>query len=199
MPRLFCALKLPASLCMQLSELRGGLNGARWIDPENYHVTLRFFGDIDRHAANDLLLELSGVDRPAMELEIERLDVFGGNKPRNLHAVVRQTPSLMELQSEIERISQRLKLKTEKRKYCPHVTLARLSGTTSLEAAGFIASRGGFHSLPFDVSEFLLLSSKDSIGGGPYKCEERFALTDYSAEEWETAPSRSSGNSLYYA
>ena len=27
--------------------LRGGLPGARWIDPENYHLTLRFIGDVD--------------------------------------------------------------------------------------------------------------------------------------------------------
>ena len=95
-------------------------------------------------------------------------------------------PALMELQSEIERISQRLKLKSEKRKYCPHITLARLCGTSALEAAGFIASRGGFHSRPFDIKEFQLLSSKDSIGGGPYKCEERFALKVYHEPEWET-------------
>jgi len=197
MPRLFCALSLPASLSMQLAELRGGLTGARWIDPENYHITLRFFGDINRHSANDLALALSGIERHAMELEVERLDVFGGAKPRNLHAAIRQAPALMELQSEIERIARRLKLKTEKRKYSPHITLARLSGTTPVEAAGFIASRGGFYSLPFDVTGFDLLSSKDSIGGGPYRCEQRYELQDFCDPEWETPETDRYHSSVY--
>ena len=49
MPRLFTGLEIPAEIGQTLSSLRGGLPGARWIDPENYHVTLRFIGDIDGH------------------------------------------------------------------------------------------------------------------------------------------------------
>ena len=46
MPRLFTGLEIPAEIGHTLSGLRGGLPGARWIDPENYHVTLRFVGDV---------------------------------------------------------------------------------------------------------------------------------------------------------
>ena len=52
MPRLFTGLEIPAEIGQTLSDLRGGLPGARWIDPENYHVTLRFIGDIDGMSAN---------------------------------------------------------------------------------------------------------------------------------------------------
>ena len=52
MPRLFTGLEIPAEIGHTLSSLRGGLPGARWIDPENYHVTLRFIGDIDGISAN---------------------------------------------------------------------------------------------------------------------------------------------------
>ena len=47
MPRLFTALEIPPDIADRLSSLRGGLSNARWITPENYHVTLRFIGDID--------------------------------------------------------------------------------------------------------------------------------------------------------
>ena len=47
MPRLFTALEIPRNAAMSLSLLRGGLPGARWIDVENYHITLRFIGDVD--------------------------------------------------------------------------------------------------------------------------------------------------------
>ena len=35
MPRLFTGLEIPAEIGQTLSDLRGGLPGARWIDPEN--------------------------------------------------------------------------------------------------------------------------------------------------------------------
>ena len=50
MPRLFTGLEIPEEVAQSLSLLRGGLPGARWIDPENYHITLRFIGDIDDRA-----------------------------------------------------------------------------------------------------------------------------------------------------
>ena len=47
MPRLFTALEIPRDAALSLSLLRGGLPGARWIDVENYHITLRFIGDVE--------------------------------------------------------------------------------------------------------------------------------------------------------
>ena len=54
MPRLFTGLEIPASLGESLSLLRGGLPGARWIDAENYHLTLRFIGDVDDDIAQEV-------------------------------------------------------------------------------------------------------------------------------------------------
>src|SRR6266481_1117459 len=73
MPRLFTGLEIPAEIGQTLSNLRGGLPGARWIDPEDYHVTLRFIGDIDGIAANEIASVLPS--RPLIELqaELERL------------------------------------------------------------------------------------------------------------------------------
>ena len=56
MPRLFTGLEIPREVGQTLSLLRGGLPGARWIDPENYHITLRFIGDIDDRLAHDIAL-----------------------------------------------------------------------------------------------------------------------------------------------
>ena len=55
MPRLFTALEIPRSAAMSLSLLRGGLPGARWIDVENYHITLRFIGDVDGRTADEIV------------------------------------------------------------------------------------------------------------------------------------------------
>ncbi len=178
MPRLFCAFKIPAALSLQLSLLKGGLNGAKWIDPDNYHITLRFFGDLDRHTANDLALGLSSIRRHTMELEVDRLDAFGNSKPHALIANIRPLAALAELQNEIEWLGKRLGIAPDRRKFSPHVTLARLRGTTPLDLAGFIGARGGFYSHPFKVKEVELLSSKASIGGGPYITEARYPLLE---------------------
>src|ERR671928_193349 len=82
MPRLFTALEIPAPIAFSLSMLRGGLPGARWIDPDNYHITLRFIGDVDDVVAREIASLLDQVDRPAFDVRFERLDSFGGRRPR---------------------------------------------------------------------------------------------------------------------
>src|SRR6195256_6673639 len=71
MPRLFTGLEIPAEIGQTLSNLRGGLPGARWIDPENYHVTLRFIGDIDGVAANEIASMLFRVNRKPFEVALQ--------------------------------------------------------------------------------------------------------------------------------
>lgn len=78
MPQLFTAVEIPKEIGKSLAMLRGGLPGARWIDPENYHLTLRFIGDIDDRLARDIAFMLGDVDRPPFELRLEGLSSLGG-------------------------------------------------------------------------------------------------------------------------
>jgi len=82
MPRLFSAIEIPAGIADRLTMLRAGLSGARWIDPENYHITLRFIGDIDDRLAQDIALMLDGVRRRSFEVRFGAPTSFGGRKPR---------------------------------------------------------------------------------------------------------------------
>jgi len=176
MPRLFTAIELPASIAMSLSLLRGGLPGGRWIDPENYHVTLRFIGDIDGRTADEVADALGRIERPPLTLRLAGLDAFGGNKPHSVHAVVEPNAALAELQAEQERILQRIGLKPEGRRYVPHVTLARLRNSKGSDVAAYLSLRGSFATPFFEVDRFVLFSSKASVGGGPYIAEELYPL-----------------------
>ena len=176
MPRLFTALEIPTPLAFSLSLLRGGLPGARWIDPENYHITLRFIGDIDHRTADEVERALVRVERPSFDLTLSGLDALGGNKPHSIVASVKPTAELRELQAEHERIIQRIGLEPERRKFRPHVTLARIKGVSEADAAAYLALRGDFRTPPFPVGRFVLLSSRDSRGGGPYVMEEAYTL-----------------------
>ena len=140
MPRLFTALEIPSHVGQSLAMMRGGLPGARWIDPENYHLTLRFIGDIDHALARDIAGLLGRVRRSSFELRVDGLSSFGGRKPRAVVAAVAPAGPLMELQSEQERLLQRLGLEPEGRKYTPHVTLARLRNSSSRQVADYLSS-----------------------------------------------------------
>jgi 2'-5' RNA ligase len=176
MPRLFTGVEIPREIAARLAFLRGGLAGARWIDQENYHVTLRFIGDVDMLAAEAVAEGLSRVQRRAFTLRISGLGALGTRKPHALVANLEASPALMDLQAEQERIMQRIGLPPEGRKYTPHVTLARLRNGHARDIAEYLSLRGGFMAGPFDVERFVLFSSRDSIGGGPYVIEEAYDL-----------------------
>ncbi len=176
MPRLFTGVEVPEDIALALSFLRGGLPGARWIDPENYHVTLRFVGDIDPRTADEIADALSHIDRSGFTLRIEGVEAFGSHKPHAIVARIAASRALADLQAEQERIMQRLGLPAETRKFTPHVTLARLRGVSQRDVATYLALRGGFTTRPFEVDRFVLFSSRDSVGGGPYLLEEAYPL-----------------------
>jgi 2'-5' RNA ligase len=176
MPRLFTALEIPSEIGFSLSLLRGGLPGARWIDPENYHITLRFIGDIDEPTAKEVTQALGRVDRPKFEVSLTGLAALGSRKPHSVVASVRMVPGLKELQAEQERIIQRVGLEAERRKFNPHVTLARIKGAGQSDVATYLTLRGDFRTAPFAVGRFVLLSSRASRGGGPYVMEEAYPL-----------------------
>jgi len=175
MPRLFTALEIPFEVGQSLALLRGGLPGARWVAPENYHLTLRFIGDIDDTMAEEIADLLGKIERPPFDLRIDGLDSFGGNKPRAVVAAVPAVAELVELQADHERIMQRVGLQPE-RKYKPHVTLARLRDTSNRQVADFLSTRQPFRSSSFAVSRFILYSSRACVGGGPYVIEAEYPL-----------------------
>jgi 2'-5' RNA ligase len=177
MPRLFTGLEIPSDIGFRLSLKRGGLTGARWIDPENYHITLRFIGDVDNKTANDVADNLDYLSESLrFPIRLTHFGTFGGDKPRALYAGVEATEALSRLQAAHERMLQRSGLPPEGRKFVPHVSLARLRGTSPAEVAHYIAGAGRFEPLTFSVARFVLFSSRDSVGGGPYVVEQSYPL-----------------------
>jgi 2'-5' RNA ligase len=176
MPRLFTALEIPSDIGATLASLRGGIPGARWISPEFYHVTLRFIGDVDYAVARDVASALDEVERFGFDLALDGVDQFGNHKPRAIFASVRANQALTELQAEQERLMKRVGLPPEGRNFKPHVTLARLRDTPPRQVAEYLSIRGFYRSPTFEVSRFVLFSSRDSVGGGPYKVEAAYPL-----------------------
>lgn len=176
MPRLFTGIEIPAAITASLALYRGGISGARWLEPDDYHLTLRFIGDIDTRTANEVANALWDVRRPAIGIQFEGLTWFGGDKPRAIVAKVKATAALLDLQSEHERRLRRLGLPSETRKYLPHVTLARLRSASTLAVAGYLGSRGSLFVPAFEARRFVIYSARDAVGGGPYVVEAAYPL-----------------------
>lgn len=186
MPRLFTGLKIPPDVATRLALLKGGLRTARWIDEADYHLTLRFIGDVEGHVANDIAAALARVRQPSFTIEISGLGSFGHRKPHALWAGIAADRNLIDLQAEHERIVQRAGLSPESRKYTPHITLARIRGTSARDTANWLTMRGAFGPIIVQVEEFVLFSAKGSTGGGPYVVEGTYRLIGSSAETSET-------------
>lgn len=178
MPRLFTALEIPRHIALSLSLLRGGLPGARWIDVDNYHITLRFMGDIDGRTADEIVDRLDRIDREEFQLTLTGIGSFGSKKPHSIWAGVSPSAELQALQGEIDRICMRVGLPPDPRKFTPHVTLARLKNSRLDDVVQYLSGRGNFHTMSFTVPRFVLMSSKESVGGGPYLKEEIFPLQE---------------------
>lgn len=176
MPRLFVGLEIPEDLRERLALVKGPLPGARWVRPEDMHITLRFAGDVDNRVADELAGFLADIDVEPFEVRVTGLDAFGGREPRTIHAQVDGGEPLERLQRATERAARSAGLGPETRGFSPHITLARLRGTPADAVARFLGSRSLIGVAPFEVRQFVLFSSRPRQGGGPYVVEEAYGL-----------------------
>jgi 2'-5' RNA ligase len=176
MPRLFTAIELPNEIRDELYRLRLPLPGARWIKPESYHITLRFAGDIGNVEAREFVANLARIEMDGFELRLSNLGAFGGDDPHAVWAGVESTPQLEELARAHEKAARNAGLAPETRAFRPHVTLARLKHSNAEAVARFLTRYSGYRSEPFFVTRTLLMSSRPSVGGGPYGIEDRFPV-----------------------
>lgn len=177
MPRLFTGIEIPSETVRALAAMRGGVNGAHWSDPEDYHLTLRFIGDIDARTADHVAEILHEIRKAPMTLEFAGLDWFGGAKPRAIVAKLKPTAPLLELQMAQERALRRIGLAPETRNYLPHVTLARMRAVSPAAVADYLSARGDLKAPAFEAWRFVLYSSRDGTGGGPYVVEVAYPMS----------------------
>lgn len=183
--RLFVAIELPESVKDQLSRLQEGVPGARWADPDQMHLTLRFVGEVDGPTRHELDHTLARVDRASFELELAGVGHFEtGRIPRVLWAGVRKSPELEDLQGRVDRAVRAAGIGAEDRRFMPHVTLARLRDTPPARVSRFLAHNGLFASDPFPVEGFTLFSSVLGRGGASHRAESEFVFSDVVDPDW---------------
>jgi 2'-5' RNA ligase len=180
--RLFVAIDLPWWLRERLSLLSGsGIPGARWVPPENYHLTLRFIGEMPPHRAEDIDLALAALRGRGFSLTFSGLGVFAKNGPKGgrittLWVGVERNPQLEHLQGKIETALQRAGLEPERRRFTPHLTLARLDAVPEAKLAAFVQAHNLFRSEPVSIGHFTLFSSQLGKEQSVYTAEVEYPL-----------------------
>ncbi len=174
MPRLFTALEIPAATRMHLSLIRGQFGGAKWVEPENMHITLRFAGDIDDRTADEFAELLAEIHAEPFPVSIQDVGSFGGRDPRVLWAGVEAGEPLAALYRANERAARAAGLEADPRNFKPHVTLARMRGARHHAVARFLEENGGLRTQPFVATRFVLLSARPGSGGPPYAIEAEY-------------------------
>lgn len=175
--RLFVALDLPYHVRERLAGLAMGLQGARWVAPENYHITLRFIGEMPSHQAEEIDMALAALRGRGFELALSGVGTFDkAGRVAALWAGVERNPALEHLQNKIETALQRAGVAPERKRFAPHVTLARLDNAAEPKLAAWVAAHNLFRTEPVRVEHFTLFSSQLGKEQSVYTPEVEYAL-----------------------
>ncbi|MCA1199658.1 RNA 2',3'-cyclic phosphodiesterase [Sphingomonas sp. R647] len=177
MHRLFVALRPPAAIRDLLIDLMDGVDGARWQDDDQLHLTLRYIGEVDSRTADDVAAALTSIrfDLPALRLSgCGMFDTRG--RPNALWAGVAPREPLAILHKKVDQALIRAGLEPEHRAYVPHITLARLPGSAG-PVDGFLARHAALSSADFSIAHMTLYESHLGSAGASYEPVERYALT----------------------
>jgi 2'-5' RNA ligase len=176
--RLFVGLDLPWTLRQHVAALAGaGIPGARWVPPENYHLTLRFIGETPGYRAEEIDLALAGLRARAFSLALTGLGTFAkGGRSSALWLGVQRNPQLDHLQNKIEIALQRIGLEPERRRFLPHVSLARLDNVVEAKLVAYVQTHNLFRAEPVAVEHFTLFSSQLGKDASVYTAEVEYPL-----------------------
>ncbi|MGN6849155.1 MAG: RNA 2',3'-cyclic phosphodiesterase [Sphingomicrobium sp.] len=177
MHRLFVAIRPPEPIRDLLIDSMDESPDFRWQDDEQLHLTLRFIGEVERPAANDLADALGRIRAHRFTVRISGVGRFEQRSSGALWAGVEPRAPLAALAAKVERVCQQTGLEPERRAFFPHITLARWKGRRSREVADFLERRRGLSSEPFEIGEFILFESRLSRHGAHYEPVASYPLT----------------------
>jgi 2'-5' RNA ligase len=181
MARLFVAIDLPENARERIANLCTGVRGARWVRFEQLHLTLRFIGDATDRQFHAIEEALSCVRGTPFEIRLVGVGHFPPRgRPRVLWVGIEPSSELLALQESVERNLQKAGIAPERRKFHPHITVARLrDGASAQDIIPFLSANGMFALESFTVNEFRLYSSILRPEGAVHTIEAEYPLEDY--------------------
>jgi RNA 2',3'-cyclic 3'-phosphodiesterase len=133
--RVFIAIRLSEEIAAALHRVQQTLlsrpeaKAARWVEPHNIHLTLKFLGDVDTGRLSQIYdaLDHGCAGHVALHLTLANLGCFPSfSRPRVVWVGIGVNRPLLSLQQTIEKSLAPLGFAPENRPFQPHLTLARI-------------------------------------------------------------------------
>ncbi|MFN2452870.1 MAG: RNA 2',3'-cyclic phosphodiesterase [Pyrinomonadaceae bacterium] len=186
--RVFYALELPAEVrekvAAHIARLRGAIPAVRasWERAEKLHLTVKFFGDVERARVEEQLAPAAA--RAAQNFLPFNLVVEGAGAfpPHGLPKVLwlgiaDASGALSHLQSALESECAKASFPRERRVFHPHITIARLRTPAGAKELAAIHAQMGFEAIALTVSEIVLMRSELTPNGSRYTIISRHELS----------------------
>lgn len=172
MIRCFLALSLPDDVSDALMDVQDGVRNARWIEEENLHLTLAFLGECTPSQLTELDAELGRLRIDPFDLTPFGVGAFGGGKPHTLYAGLEASEPLTRVQAKIAHVVRESDIGAtapQRRKFHPHITLARCGGgVIPAQAIDWTLRHARFSGPSFPVHGFGLYRSDLGTGAPIY-------------------------------
>jgi len=169
-----------ATLTNTVAALRRSGADVRWESPDKFHVTLKFLGETEEGALNQICDRISAVCANAqpMTLSINRLGCFPNlRQPRVIWAGCKtEYPELHTLKTQLEKALKDCGFDSEKQTFHPHITLGRVRGIRGINDLISTLKTVTFESFNLSVGNLVLVKSVLHRSGSVYSTLESFTL-----------------------
>jgi len=181
--RLFVGLELSPTVQNRLQLMHGGIEDARWTGEGQHHLTLAFIGEVPGNTMREIESALAGIHFTPFDMELKGVGMFGTAKRQQIlwASVADETP-VGHLRDKVAAVLDHIDVETDRRRYKPHVTLARFKRGIQVQLKDWLAANSLFATAPERVEHFSLFSSQLSKDGAHYRVEARFAASSGAAE-----------------
>jgi|SRR5579872_1621486 len=170
--------KVRSELEATVTRIKPRLPNWRWAQPDVWHITLQFLGNVTADQLQQLTPRLHAIHARSFPIQLGGLDLF--DRPGVFFAGVIVSDPLLALRQKVVHATNPSGFVPEARSFHPHITLARARGRA--DGRDFKDLRTVFAN-PLDfpafaAREFLLYESFLESAAARYEIRDRFLLTD---------------------
>lgn len=179
MIRLFIAITIPDHIKLYLRGMGKSIPQAKEVVDSQLHLTMKFIGEVEGSLVLDIEERLADVNFSSFSIGLKGVGIFPprGN-PRVVWAGVQEEGELTNLRNDIERILAEIGIPRGKKKFTPHITLARLKKGSRSNLQNFLMDNSLFATPSFTVTEFALYSSNLTSKGATHTCRRIYCPVD---------------------